>query len=107
MNKGFFSVAIIIFIFLISIFFFTLNSQKEIYFSDDFRHMIFDSEQAYVLAYKDFVANDCSFNKDYSKEYGSCTIDYNTLVQLLLNVEKEFIQNLLILVSLHMLIENV
>lgn len=72
MNKGFFSVAIIVFIFIISIFFFTLNSQKEIYFSDSYRQMIFDSEQAYVLINNDFFET-CSLDGIKSK-YGDCEV---------------------------------
>ncbi len=72
MNKGFFSVVIIVFVFIISIFFFTLNSQKEIYFSDSYRQMIFDSEQAYAMINKDFFVT-CNV-ADIKEEYGDCKV---------------------------------
>ncbi len=79
MNKGFFSVAIIVFIFIISIFFFTLNSQKQIYFSDSYRQMIFDSERAYVEINNLISASGCNLNNlDLPEKVGSCTLNTNS-----------------------------
>lgn len=91
MNKGFFSVAIIVFIFIISTFFFTLNSQKEIYFSDSYRQMIFDSEQAYAMIHKNIIESRCITGEVPSDtKYGFCNsiIAYNgDLISVTLNCE--------------------
>jgi hypothetical protein len=91
MNKGFFSVAIIVFIFIISIFFFTLNSQKEIYFSDSYRQMIFDSERAYVKINNIISVSGCNLNSlDLPKKIGVCEISINENIILDCELEEYF-----------------